>query len=202
MKKSLLFTVIAAMLVFVSSCKKDDDTAPEDPGNSNPTFTGINKVKVTINGNTQEFVFADENYKINDNDASITAGIKQTEYDSVYTEITMASSGLFDHVTTGAMVISYFGTGTGTQDISYRLEDESGLDNFTGSVFVLLTDTSQMPIMYFLDEATANITSYGDVGGFIEGTFESSQVSDFNGNPAPNVSISGNFKAIRYEDGK
>ena len=202
MKKSLLFTIVAAMLIFVSSCKKDDDTTPEDPGNNNPTYTGVNKVSLTIDGNTHEFVFADENHYINDNDASITGGTKQTEYDSVYTEITMAASGLFDHVTMGAMTLSYFGTGTGTQDISFGLEDGSGLDNFMGSVFILMTDTSAMPIMYSLDVATANITSYGNVGGFIEGTFESSQVSDFNGNPAPNVTISGNFKAVRFEDGE
>jgi len=201
MKKSLLFTIVAAMLIFVSSCKKDDETTPVDPGNNNPVYTGVNKVSLTIDGNTQEFVFADENYYINDTDASLTTGTKQTEHDSVYTEITMAAAGLFNHVTMGAMTLSYFGTGTGTQDISFGLEDESGLDNFSGSSLILMTDTSAMPIMYSLVVATANITSYGDVGGFIEGTFESSEVSDFNGNPAPNVSISGNFKAIRYEDG-
>ncbi len=202
MKKTLLFSILAAMFIFVVSCSKDDETTPDDNPNTGHSFTGINKVVLTIDGNTQEFVFADENYNTSDTDASITAGTKQTEYDSVYTEITMAASGVFDHVTMGAMVISYFGTGTGTQDISFGLEDESGLDNFSGSVFMLMTDTSAMPIMYFLDVATANITSYGDVGGFIEGTFESSQVSDFNGDPAPNVSISGNFKAVRFEDGE
>jgi len=202
MKKSLLFTIVAAMLIFVSSCSKDDDTTPEDPGNSNPTYTGVNKVKLTINGNTQEFVFADENYKNSDTDASLTIGTKNTEYDSVYTEVTLAAAGVFDHVTLAAMTVSYFGTGSGTHDISYDPETGSGLDNFIGSSFILMTDTATMPIMYFLDVATANITSYGDVGGFIEGTFESSQVSDVNGDPAPNVSISGNFKAIRFEDGK
>jgi hypothetical protein len=201
MKNSLLVTIVAAMFIFVSSCKKDDDTTPEDPGNSNPVFTGVNKVKVTINGNIQEFVFADENYKNSDTDASLTIGTKNTEYDSVYTEVTLAAAGVFDHVTLAAMTVSYFGTGTGTHDISYGLETGSGLDNFMGSSFMLMTDTSSMPILYFLEEATATITKYGDVNGYIEGSFQSTSVS-LAGVPQPNVSISGNFKAIRFEDGK
>ena len=199
MTKQFLFSILAVAFLFVTACNKDDDNN-DDPGNGDPTYSGINKVNLTIDGTTQEFVYADENFNNSDTDASITAGTKQTESDSVYTEITLAAAGVFDHVTIAAMLVSYFGTGTGTHDISYGLEDESGLDNFSGSSFILMTDTATMPIMYFLEEATANITKYGDVGGYIEGTFQSTEVS-LAGVPQPNVTISGSFKAKRFEDG-
>ncbi len=198
MKKPILFSILATMFIFFSACNKDDDNN-EDPGNGGSTYSGINKVNLTIDGTTQEYVYADENFNNSETDASITAGTKNFESDSVYTEITMAAAGVFDHVTMAAMIVSYFGTGTGNHDISYGLEETSGLDNFSGSSFILLTDTSSMPIMYFLEEATTNITKYGEVGGYIEGTFESTVVS-LAGVPQPNVSISGDFKAMRFDD--
>ncbi len=198
MKKPILFSVLAAMFIFIAACNKDDDNN-EDPDNGGVTYSGINKVNLTIDGTTQEFVYADESFNNSETDASMTVGTKNFESDSVYTEIGLVAAGVFDNVTIASMMISYFGTGTGTHDISYGLEEESGLDNFSGSSFILLTDTSSMPIMYFLEEATTNITKYGEVGGYIEGTFESTVVS-MAGQPQPNVSISGNFKAMRFDD--
>ena len=198
MKKSVLFYMMAAMLLFATACSKDDETTTEDPTTSGPSFTGINKVSITTNGTTQEFAFADEPVIGTDFSA---IGIRQTEGDSVYTEITLGASNHFEHVSTAALIINYFGDGTGTQDISYGLGEGTNLNNFTGSSFTLLTDTTTMPVMYFLEDATANVTSYGDVGGYIEGTFESSVVSLF-GIPQPNVTINGNFKVKRFESGK
>ncbi|NOX48427.1 MAG: hypothetical protein GXO89_15760 [Chlorobi bacterium] len=198
MKKSLLFTVVAAMLIFVSSCKKDDDTTPTDDNpNTGNTYTGINKVSLTINGTTQDFVFADQP-NIGDMEHA-AMGSKQIENSQEYTEIVIAANGYFDHITNSVMTISYFGSGTGTQDISYGLGN--GMNNFIGSSFMLVSDTATMPTFYSLDNATANITNYGDVGGYIEGTFNCSEVS-LNDIPQPNITINGNFKVKRYDNGK
>lgn len=199
MKKSLLFSILAALLIFVSACSKDEEeTAGGDPITGGTTFTGANKVNVVNNGTTQEFVFADNPTIGTDHSAY---GIRQTESDSIYTEIMMGANNYFEHVSAAALFINYFGEGTGIEDISYGLGDEANLYNFTGSNFILLTDTTTMPIMYFLEEATANITSYGSVGGYIEGTFESTVVS-MAGIPQPNVTINGNFKVLRMDAGK
>lgn len=199
MKKTILFSIMAAMFIFIASCSKDDETTPENnPNNAGPSFTGINKVSITKDGTTQEFVFADEPVIGTDLSA---IGIRQTEDDSVYTEITLGASNHFEHVSMAALIINYFGDGTGTKDISNGLGEGTNLNNFTGSSFTLLTDTTTMPVMYFLEDATANITSYGDVGGYIEGTFESSVVS-LAGIPQPNVTINGNFKVKRFDSGK
>jgi len=201
MKKSILFYMMAAMLLLATACSKDDDTTTDDPGNGGSgetTFTGMNKVSVNMNGTIQEFVFADyptlgSNYS--------AYGTKQTEEGTVYTELMMGANNHFEHITTAALIINYLGEATGTNDISYGIGEENDLYNFTGSNFILLTDTAMMPSMYFLEEATANITSYGNVGGYIEGTFESSVVS-MAGIPQPNVTINGNFKVKRFESKK
>lgn len=196
----MLFYMMAAMLFLGTACDKDDDTTTDDDnsGTTGQSFTGINKVNLNIDGSTQEFIF--EDYPTLGSDFS-AFGTRQTEEDSVYTEIIMGATDHFDQISTAALIINYFGDGTGTQDISNGLEDETNLYNFTGSNFVLLTDTATMPILYFLEEATANITFYGDVGGYIEGTFESSVVSQA-GIPQPNVTINGNFKVKRFEGKK
>jgi len=202
MKKSIIFYVMAAMLLFVTACSKDDDTTTgDDPGSGGSgetSFTGINKVNLNMAGTTHEFIFAD-NPEIGSNYSAY--GTKETEEGTVYTEVVFGANDHFDHVTTAALVINYIGDGTGSNDISYGLGEEYNLYNFTGSNFILLTDTAQMPSMYFLEEATANISSYGDVGGYIEGTFESSVVS-LAGIPQPNVSINGNFKVKRFDSKK
>lgn len=202
MKKSILYYMMAAMLIFATACSKDDDTTTDDNsgngGTGTNSFTGINKVSVNMNGTTQEFVFADNPTIASDFSAY---GSRENDENTVYTEIILGAIDHFEHVSTAALIINFLGDGTGTQDISYGLGEENNLYNFTGSNFVLLTDTATMPVMYFLEEATANITNYGSVGGYIEGTFESTVVS-LAGIPQPNVSIDGNFKVKRFESKK
>jgi hypothetical protein len=199
MTRAQLFSIMAAFLIFVSACSKDEEeTAGGDPIPGGTTFTGINKVNVVSNGTTQEFVFADG---INPTAEYAAFATKQTEDDFVYTEIILAATDHFEHISTAALIINYFGEGTGSHNISYGLADSSNLFNFSGSMFTLISDTATFPTMYFLEAATANITSYGDVGGYVEGTFESSEVS-LAGVPQPNVTINGNFKVLRVDDGK
>lgn len=193
--------MMAAMLIFATACSKDDDTTSDDGGTGGTgetAFTGINKVSVNTNGTIQEFVFAD--YPTVGSDFS-AFGKQETEESILYTEIMVGANNHFDQVSTAALIINYLGEGTGINDISYGLGEENNLYNFTGSNFILLTDTAVMPIMYQFDEATANITSYGDVGGYIEGTFESTVVSII-GIPQPNVTINGNFKIKRFDSYK
>ena len=199
-KKSLFFYMMAAMLIFATACSKDDENEEEDPGTgtNGPTFTGVNTVNFNNNGTTKEFIFADEPVAGTGYSAF---GTRQTEEGTVYSEIMIGANDHFDQVSTAALIINYLGDATGMNDISYGIGEENNLYNFTGSNFILLTDTAMMPTMYTLEEATANITSYGDVGGYIEGTFESSAVS-LVGVPQPNVTISGNFKVVRYEGKK
>jgi len=199
MKKSTILYLLAFMLVLVSACSKDDDNE-NDPGNGNgtndPTFTGINKVNLTVDGTTTEFVFADEPVVGSDFSAFAT---KETEDGTVYTDIIVGAIDHFDQVSTAALIINFVGEGTGTHNISYNLADSLNLYNYTGSMLTLISDTATFPAIYFMEEATANITSYGDVGGYIEGTFESSVVS-LAGVPQTNASISGNFKVMRFDD--
>ena len=198
MNKSVFFYMFASMIIFVSACSKDDDSGNDGPGTGDPSFSGVNKITLNINGTSQEFIFADEPAIGSELSAY---GIRETEDDSVYTEIAMAANNHFDHVSTAALFISYFGDGAGEQNISYDLEDESGLDNYSGSGLIFLTDTTTMPLMYLFEQATANITSYGEVGGYIEGTFEASVIS-LAGIPQPTASAIGNFKVKRFSDGK
>lgn len=197
MKKFSFLYLLAFALVFVTACNKDDDDNNNpDPGNTDPTFTGVNKVNLTIDGTTTEFVFADE---INVDQELTAAAIKETENGVTYTEIMLGAIDLFDQVNTAALIINYVGEGTGVHDISYGLSDSLNLYNFSGSIFTLISDTATFPAMYFMEEATANITSYGDVGDYIEGTFESSVVS-LAGIPQSNITIDGNFRVLRFDD--
>ncbi len=197
MKNFSMLYLLAFALVFVTACNKDDDDDNQpDPGTGDATFTGINKVNLTVDGTTTEFVFADEPVVGSDFSAFAT---KETEDGTVYTDIIMGAIDHFDQVSTAALIINFVGEGTGTHNISYNLADSLNLYNYSGSMLTLISDTATFPAIYFMEEATANITSYGDVGGYIEGTFESSVVS-LAGVLLTNASISGNFKVMRFDD--
>lgn len=199
MKKSTILYLLAFALVFVSACNKDDNDENQqpNPNTTDPTFTGVNKVNLTIDGTTTEFVFADE---INVGADFTALATRETEDGVTYTEIILGAVDHFDQINTAALIINYLGEGTGIHDISYGLSDSLSLYNFSGSLFTLISDTATFPTMYFMEEATANITAYGEVGEYIQGTFESSVVS-LAGVPQSNVTINGNFKAMRFEDG-
>lgn len=198
MKKSTILYLLAFALVFVSACNKDDDDNNDpNPGTGDPTFSGVNKVNLTIDGTTTEFVFADE---VNVDQELTAMATQDTEDGVTYTEILLGAIDHFDQVSTAALIINYLGEGTGTQDISFSIADDLELYNYTGSMLTLITDTTSFPMMYFMEEATATITNYGAVGGYIEGTFQSSEVS-LAGVPQANTSVSGSFKVKRFDDG-
>lgn len=162
----------AFVLIFAfSGCKKDDDD-PVAPGGNNNNTGGMS-ASVTLNGD------GFNNKSLNFNAAS--AGYSNSE---ALTGVVFSGA---DSITVSLV---FAGKTTGTYTVSV------GSDNELENGFVIIKGSSKY---YISKGGSIKVTEYGNVGGYIKGTFNGTAEDEYTNTT---VSVSGSFSALRQPDGE
>jgi len=171
------YAFAAFLLIFVlAGCGKDDDN-PVDPGEKNNNTFGSGSITLNGSGYSNKTI----------NFASVSGGYINSD---TQTGISMVALDGSDSI---IVTIIFDGKETGSRNFLV----ETGTEEIVNGVSLMKADLSE----FFLSEnnGSINISSYGNIGAKISGTFNGVLKSVLNNN---DLNVSGSFSAVRLPDGE